>query len=67
MMTLYYRVTNSWLAKTMSITTNNVSVIRVHKGYNLGFILLLVFMNDLPKCINKCQCYLFADDTIVYA
>ena len=26
----------------------------------------LLFINDFPSCINKCQCNIFADDAILY-
>ncbi len=32
----------------------------------LGPILFLLFINDLPNCITKCQCNLFADDSVIY-
>jgi hypothetical protein len=33
----------------------------------LGPILFFLFINHLPNCITKCECNLFADDTILYA
>ena len=37
----------------------------VPQGSVLGPILFLIFINDMPECINS-KCRLFADDSIVY-
>ena len=37
----------------------------VPQGSVLGTILFLVFINDMPECVNS-KCRLFADDSIIY-
>ena len=37
----------------------------VPQGSVLGPILFLVFINDMPECVNS-QCRLFADNSIIY-
>ena len=39
----------------------------VPQGSVLGPLLFLVFINDIVKCINKCNVHMFADDTILFA
>ena len=34
--------------------------------FYFGSHINLLFINDLSNCINKCQCNMFADDTIIY-
>ena len=38
----------------------------VPQGSQLGFILFLIFINDLPTVINHSACLLFADDLKVF-
>jgi len=57
---LHYVTIDGYQSSTLPVTSG------VPQGSILGPLLFLIYINDLPSCINYSHCLLFADDAKIF-
>ena len=54
-----------WLISMEPFPTRHHCYMVCHRG-QYGPLLFLLYFNDFPDCLEKCDCFMYADDTVVY-
>ena len=62
-----YLFNRSQVVNINGIVSNSQPLLHgVPQGSILGPLLFLLYFNDFPDCLEKCDCVMYADDTVVY-